>query len=114
MFAQEAVTVLRAALSQGQEEGAHDDRLTEVVSVAIEEFEDSGALERTVGHHVTRIYSKGLVDAWHACDAAGKRWVVADDPGCDHRGSLAYLGSDGVNEFYQCGRCEAIVVALPV
>lgn len=42
-----------------------------------------------------------------------KVWVIASDDGsCDHPDSdLQRVGSDGINAYYQCARCEAVLVS---
>ena len=41
-------------------------------------------------------------------------WIVSDGTGCDHgQDPFSYVGSDGRNEYYQCERCDAVIVAAP-
>ncbi len=42
-----------------------------------------------------------------------KVWVIAsEDESCDHPDpDLQRVGSDGINAYYQCARCEAVLVS---
>lgn len=41
-------------------------------------------------------------------------YVIGSDGGCDHpEDYVDYLGHNGAVAFYQCGRCEAVIVRSP-
>lgn len=41
-------------------------------------------------------------------------YVIGSDESCDHpEDRIGYLGHNGVVSFFQCERCEAVVIRAP-